>query len=671
MIMNEDFFPSFDPNELMTKATAMFFGILDPIPLAIEGLRAIRKDEKIVDFVYVFLNKEAKNISGINLEGNTFLALQGSRHLYETMINVVSTGITDHTPVSLMTDGKEISYNVTCVKLGDGVLLYHEKKGGIVAPVSDPRSDLALENDVSEIQKARKIIKEDEHLITQIMDTTPDIIYIMDLDTNRVIYSNRQIAEELGYSKQQVRQMKNPIFDILFEDDVSPMIEHFKKIKTLDSDDQYLEIEYRMKNAKGGLSWFCDRNSIFKKNNQETPVETIGITQNITKRKLQEQQNITSHDILTQAEEIAGIGSWEYDISTANFKWSEGMYRLFNLPADTIVTPDIYFDYTSHEENGTIGRIVNNIRRDYKPFEEIITLLPSKQEKKIVRIKAIVTRDKKKKPIKVIGVDMDITHQVKAEEEIVALNDILVTKNRDLETLNSELRTFNTIASRDYKETIQILYTNLEYIASKEARNLSDAAKGNIRKAQGAIQKMKLLTEDINDYLYLYDLGTTKSWIDPNIILANVLSGMKGRIEQTGAQIESPELPLLPADPLLFSQLLIRLIDNAIKFRKLIVVPVIKIKYSKADELNAMPDALKNVPYIIIAVSDNGIGFSDDDSEKIFELFFRLHDKSKYKGSGIGLAICKKIMIMHGGFITAESSPAHGATFTCYFPVTI
>jgi PAS domain S-box-containing protein len=650
MIMNEEFFSSVDPNELMTKVTSMLFGILDPIPLSIEGLRAIRRDGRIIDFEYVFLNQEAqKNVSGVSLPGKTFLTMHNRGHLFDSMVKVADSGITHHSFLSTPTG----EYIIKCVKLGDGVLLYHEKK-------TVPGQDLKAES-----------IKNEQHLAERIMETTPDIIYVMNLDTTQVIYANRPIAEELGYTPEQIRQMKNPVFDILFEDDIAPMTEHFKQMKTFGPDNKIIEIEYRMKNANGGLSWFCDRNAVFKRDDNQVPVETIGISQNITKRKLQEQENNTSLDILAQAEEIAGIGSWEYDIITGNFKWSEGMYRLFNLPSHTIVTPDIYFNYTSQLENTIIERIVNNVRHDYKPFEEIITLIPSTSEKKIVRIKAIVTRDKKKKPVKVIGVDMDITNQVKAEEEIGELNNKLVIKNRDLEILNSELKTFNTIASRDYKETIQTLYTNLEYIASKEARNLSDTAKGNIRKAQGAIQKMKLLTEDINEYLHLYDVQVNKSWIDPNGILEDVLSGMKGRIEQVGAKIESDNFPPVPADPHLFSQLLIRLIDNAIKFRNLVAAPVITIKYTRVNDLDEMEGTLKNTPYIIVSVSDNGIGFTNEDAEKIFGLFFRLHDKSKYRGSGIGLAICKKVMIMHDGFITAEGSPVNGAIFKCYFPVTI
>ena len=256
-----------------------------------------------------------------------------------------------------------------------------------------------------------------------------------------------------------------------------------------------------------------------------------------------------------------------------------------------------------------------------------------------------------------------------ATNKISDLNRELSVKNEDLQSLNNELKIFNNITANDYKETLQTLYTNLEFIASKEARNLSDAAKANIRRAQSAIQKMKLLTSDINMYLELYENPVILSPVDPNEILQTVLSREQKKIEQHSAEIEITHFPILPSHPVLLSQLFSSLIDNAIKFRKVVLPPVIKIKYSQADEMNSIPLAVKNMPYGIISVSDNGIGFTEEEAERIFDLFYRASDTVKYKGSGIGLSMCKKIMSLHGGFITAEGARAHGATINCYFPL--
>lgn len=269
------------------------------------------------------------------------------------------------------------------------------------------------------------------------------------------------------------------------------------------------------------------------------------------------------------------------------------------------------------------------------------------------------------------GTAINIPVEAKPTEEAGEPDKTLIERNEELEALNEELKTINSVASLEYKETIQKLYTNLEYIVTNNARVLNDASKANVRRAQSAIQRMKLLNDDINGFLQLHDIGIHKSIINPNPILENIISKIKGKLEQTNANIESAELPDLFADPLLLSLLFTRILDNSIKFRKLIAPPLIRVKHSQADEMNGVPMARKNTPYTIISVSDNGIGLDEENADKIFELFFTIHDKTRYKGSGIGLAACKKIMHMHGGFITAEGSPAQGTTITCYFPATI
>jgi signal transduction histidine kinase len=252
--------------------------------------------------------------------------------------------------------------------------------------------------------------------------------------------------------------------------------------------------------------------------------------------------------------------------------------------------------------------------------------------------------------------------------EVSHLKNIIKEQDQKLRVFNAELRSFNSVVATDYKQTLQSLYTNLEFIVVKEAALLSDASKANIRRAQASIQRMKLLTDDINTFLQLYEMGVSPSLIDPNPVLANVISQMTRKIEQSNAAIEIMELPPLNADPLLLSWLFTNLLDNSIKFRKMVAPPVIKVKYSRADEMNAIPSARRNIRYIIISVSDNGIGFADTQAERIFELFYRIQDKTYYHGSGVGLTICRKIMELHGGFITAEATPAQGATFNCYFP---
>ena len=231
----------------------------------------------------------------------------------------------------------------------------------------------------------------------------------------------------------------------------------------------------------------------------------------------------------------------------------------------------------------------------------------------------------------------------------------------------NELKNFHAIAANNYIETLRQVYINLETIITTDARNLSDASRANLRRAQASIQKMKLLTDDINKYLELYDNGIKKVLIDPNVVLGKVKEKLQKKLEDANGSIEIKGLPNFWADPELFSRLMINLIDNCIKFRRPNTDPRINISSSLITELNTNTSAQQNTPYTIIMVKDNGHGFRDDAPNRIFDLFTQLDD-GKHRGSGIGLAICKKIMEMHGGFISAESEPGNGTSIHCYFP---
>ena len=391
-------------------------------------------------------------------------------------------------------------------------------------------------------------------------------------------------------------------------------------------------------------------------------------SEDITARKRAEKELVAQHNILKQAEELAQAGSWEYNIDTKDFLWSDGMYQLFKMKKNMPVVPAVYLKYAIEEDVPIAQKIVDAIEKTFQPLEETLRININGTVKTL-KIKAAPLKNENGEIEKTLGVDMDITSAQRSEEKIMELNRSLTVMNKELSTLNAELKNFNSIAANNYSEVLRQVYIHLETVVTTDARTLSDSGRANLRRAQSAIQRMKLLTNDISNYLHLYDIGVNKQMINPNSIIQNVLSAMKGKIEDAQATINAAELPSFPADPLLFSHLMTNLLDNAIKFRKLVVNPVIKIHYSRADELSAIAKAASNTGYMIIIVSDNGLGFQQEELDQMFELFYQLPTQGKHKGSGMGLAICKKIMEMHGGFIAAEGERARGASFQCYFPL--
>src|SRR5258708_7526219 len=196
-----------------------------------------------------------------------------------------------------------------------------------------------------------------------------------------------------------------------------------------------------------------------------------------------------------------------------------------------------------------------------------------------------------------------------AEEKIMQLNRALFSKNRELEALSSELKTFNTIAANDYNETLKHLYNSMEFIVNNDARNLSDAGKANIRRAQASIQKMKLLTDDIISFSKIHS-EEQMTLVDLNDILTIVLSGLDEKIKADNAVVLSGSLPVITGYPPLISLLFYHLISNAIKFRKKEINPIIEVRHSveKGSEIEHSA-AIKDIVYNMISLINNGSGF--------------------------------------------------------------
>jgi PAS domain S-box-containing protein len=491
------------------------------------------------------------------------------------------------------------------------------------------------------------------------------MISVQEYPSRKVVYFNREPYTISGLNADELS--KKTIEDrhrLVHPEDIAGLQKYADTFASL-PDNKITTVEYRVKNNMDEWIWVSARGKVFERDEKGNVSKIVVVVQNINAQKKGEEEIAKQHNILKQAEEIAKIGSWEYNIKTKEFIWGEGMYTLFNIKKDKLVKPSIYLDHVTEKDLGVAEKIVNNIERSFQPLEETI-YLKIDGDIKAIKIKATPLKNNKGEPEKMVGVNMDITALLESEEKIMSLNESLLFMNRELNSLNSELRSFNSITANNYNETLRHVYINLETIITSDARHLSDTSRANIRRAQSAVQKMKLLTNDINHYLELYDAGIKKELISPEINLEDLIKRIKEKIEEANAKIEIEELPALSADPVLFSRLLTNLIDNSIKFRKPGEDPVVKIKHTKANELKNVPVSLTGMPYTIITVTDNGIGFETTD--KIFDLFFQLPDEVKHKGSGMGLAICKKIMEMHGGYIIAEAEPGKGASFHCFFP---
>jgi PAS domain S-box-containing protein len=243
--------------------------------------------------------------------------------------------------------------------------------------------------------------------------------------------------------------------------------------------------------------------------------------------------------------------------------------------------------------------------------------------------------------------------------------------SQELARSNAELQQFASVASHDLQEPLRKIQAFGNRLKDKYSETLADQGRDYLDRMQNAAGRMQALIDD----LLILSRITTKAqpFVPVNLtqVTQEVLSDLEVRIQQTGARVEVGELPTIHADPVQMRQLLQNLISNALKFHRDGEPQVVKI-YSRqvvAPEENQPTEGSPVAELCQIIVEDNGIGFDEKYLDRIFNVFQRLHGRSEYEGTGMGLAICRKIAERHGGTITAKSTPGEGATFIVTLPL--
>jgi len=221
---------------------------------------------------------------------------------------------------------------------------------------------------------------------------------------------------------------------------------------------------------------------------------------------------------------------------------------------------------------------------------------------------------------------------------------------------NRELQDFASVASHDLQEPLRKIQAFGDRLKNKCEQQLTDDSRDYLERMLNAASRMQTLINDLLTFSRVTTKAQPFSRVDLNLIAREVLSDLEVRIEQAGGRVEVSTLPVIDADPLQMRQLLQNLIANALKFRKPDQPPVVQIF------------AASNDGVCKIFVADNGIGFDEKYLDRIFTVFQRLHGRGAYEGTGVGLAVCRRIVERHQGSITASTQPGQGATFIVTLP---
>jgi signal transduction histidine kinase len=257
---------------------------------------------------------------------------------------------------------------------------------------------------------------------------------------------------------------------------------------------------------------------------------------------------------------------------------------------------------------------------------------------------------------------VDVTDDKKQKEQ-------LRVRNIELKKSNVDLEAFNRVASHDLQEPLRKIQLFISRILENRSDPLSATNREYFDKIENAATRMRSLIVNLLTYSHLDGKHQDFESVDLNDVLAKVKEDLYTIISETSVSIKEENLPIVSGVSYQLEQLFINLISNAMKYGNTTNKTIIEIRCEKVHQKQIEADFFKkNSFYFKITVKDNGIGFDPEYSKKIFEVFQRLHQNSEYSGTGIGLAICKKIVENHYGFIQATSEPNRGSTFSILLP---
>ncbi len=364
-----------------------------------------------------------------------------------------------------------------------------------------------------------------------------------------------------------------------------------------------------------------------------------------------------SQEHLDRAQRISRTGSDERNLITGEGEWSDTTYEIFGVSRESFVPTYSNFLSMVHPDDRHIcleARQDIDAGKALKSYEYRI-IRPDGQVRTIYR-ETVVKYDEHGKPVGYTGTLRDVTELRVAEEAVRQKTREIEERAVELQRSNAELEQFAYVASHDLQEPLRMVASYCQLLQRRYKDKLDNDANEFIGFAVEGANRMQRLINDLLGYSRVGRKGGNPENIQAADALKTALANLQGGISESGAKIEFDALPAIHADRTQISQLFQNLIGNAIKFRRDGESPLIRI--------SAAPEG----GFWHFTIEDNGIGIEKEYLDRVFLIFQRLHERNKYPGTGIGLAIAKKVIEHHGGRIWIESTPGQCSKFNFTLP---
>lgn len=439
----------------------------------------------------------------------------------------------------------------------------------------------------------------------------------------------------------------------------------------------HYQIEFRIRRRDDGQTrWLLAQGQAYF-DEQNKPYRFSGTAQDITQQVLTRQLTEETQEGLRGAIDLAQLGTWQYDLITGHIEYSPRLRAWHGLGPEELITPDRAFRLV-HLADWPLVR--SSMQQALAPgstgyYEVEYRVVDATGGERIFHSQGKAYHNQAGQAYKISGMVQEVTQQRVAQ---LALEHQVTLRTQELESTiealrrsNENLQQFAYVASHDLQEPLRKIQQFGDLLKTRSAPSRAEE-EIYLERMQSAASRMSTLIRDLLSFSRIATQPNTTELLSLAEIVQTVLVDLDLLIAETGAILVVEKLPTLAGDPLQLRQLVQNLLSNALKFRRPGVTPRIEVRAKWVAYENLPPSITPKrvaLAYHLLEVSDNGIGFGEKYLDRIFQVFQRLHGKADFAGTGIGLAICEKVVANHGGLITATSQPGQGTSFRVYLPV--
>ena len=567
--------------------------------------------------------------------------------------------------VDNLTKTHEAFEEVLTIKRGDQYRLLKIKGSVITDAKGTLQKMIGVDLDITDVQKVEQQLKESQHWLEQTAKASPDSITVYDLKKMEPIYLNNCLAEWTGITNDELLAMgMQGRLKLIHEDDRLKLLSNNEKIAA-SKDGEVTTMEYRIKANDDKVIWLRNRSKPFQRDASGNVSHILSILQNVTEEiQLREQLNQRTQFAETILDSsVDRITVFDHDYKFVG--WNKRCEQIHGKRKEEVIGKTIFEMFPGVEN---YPEFINSQDQSLGGEFVHIPVVKDGYTGDYLELFYIPLKNAAGETYAVVNIMHDVSDYVLSTEALNLLNKKLESKNAELEQKNEEITSFAFVASHDMKEPLRKIHTLSDWLMQKEMGELSETGTKLVEKINSSVLRMETLIDDILVLTKIHSDTHRADDVELNNTLKQVLDEMKEEISQTQTNISAKKLPVIKGNSNQLFYLFKNLIGNAIKFQKPGSIPQVTISSEiSTGTLFGINDS--DEEYIKISFTDNGFGFDQRYAKKIFQVFQRLHGKYEFEGTGIGLAICKKIMENHGGMITVQSEVGQGSVFNCFFPL--